>query len=265
MGELRFIGIGLFDEKDMSLKALEEAKECDVLFSEFYTSVHKGSKINRLENLLGKKVRQLEREDVEEGEVILNAANSNKTGFLVAGDPMTATTHIELRLRAEREGITTKLVHGASIITAAPGLLGLQSYKFGRSTSIPLRKKGYQPKSPYEVIRSNKELGVHTLVLLDIIKGEGRTMRADEALDYLLELEFKEKDNAITEKTLVCIVADSGSEQPYVRADYVENIMMERTEHRAQTLVIPGNLHFMEAEALIVLAGAPVGIREMSV
>ena len=62
MGELIFIGLGLHHEKDMSLMAAEEGRKCDVLFTEFYTSVHEGSDIRRLESILGKKVRILKRE-----------------------------------------------------------------------------------------------------------------------------------------------------------------------------------------------------------
>jgi len=264
MGGLSFIGLGLHDEQDMSVKAIQEAKCCDVLFAEFYTSVHECSNIEKLEKFLGKKVRILGREEVEEGDIILKAAKKSKAGLLVPGDPMMATTHIELRVRAEKEGIETKLLHGTSIFAAVVGLLGLQPYKFGRSTTIPFKKKGYEPTSPYEVIKLNKELGFHTLVLLDINVDEGRTLRADEALKYLLEIESKEKSDIFTEVTLACVVADAGSQEPFVRADYVNNLLKERVESKVQTLVVPGKLHFMEAEALIVLANAPEDIKKSS-
>jgi len=264
MGSLSFIGLGLYDEQDMSLKALQEAKECELLFAEFYTSVHECSSIENLQKLIGKKVEVLKREDVEEGDKILEAARNSKTGFLIPGDPMMATTHIELRIRAEKQGIKTKLVHGQSIFTAVPGLIGLQPYKFGRSTTIPFKKKGYEPTSPYDVIKANKELGLHTLVLFDIDAETGRTLTAHEALDYLLEIERVKKDNIFGEDKLVCVVANAGSSNPSVKADYVKNIMNESIEHKVQTLVVPGDMHFMELEALIVLAHAPDSLRNES-
>ncbi|MCK5548124.1 MAG: diphthine synthase [Thermoplasmata archaeon] len=261
MGELCFIGLGLYDEEDMSLKALGKAKGCDVLYAEFFTSVHNSSSIEKLEKLLGKKVVVLGREDVEEKDTILKAVKNKRVGFLVPGDPMMATTHIDLRVRAEKEGIRTRLVHGQSIFTAASGVLGLQPYKFGRSTTIPFRKKGFEPTSPYEAIKFNKERGLHTLVLLDIDVESGRTLRVSEALDYLLEIERKERADVLTEETLVCVVADAGSSHPYVKADFIKSIRKETIEHKVQTLVVPGKLHFMEAEALVVLAQAPKEIR----
>jgi diphthine synthase len=174
MSGLSFIGLGLHDETDMSLKALDEAKGCDLLYAEFYTSAHMGMRIERIEGLVGKKVRVLKREDVEEGDLLIDESRAHKVGFLVPGDPMMATTHVELRMRAEKEGIPTRLIHGASIFSAATGLLGLQPYKFGRATTIPERKKGYEPRSPYDVIKANKEQGLHTLVLLDIIERKRR-------------------------------------------------------------------------------------------
>jgi diphthine synthase len=261
MGELLFIGLGLYDEQDMSLKAIQEAKNCDVLFAEFYTSVHQAADTQKLENLLGKKVEVLKRKEVEEGNKILNVSRTQRIGFLVPGDPMMATTHVELRLRAEKEGIKTKLIHGQSIFSAVAGLLGLQSYKFGKATTIPFRKKGYAPTSPYHVIKQNKELGFHTLILLDIDEEKGRTSTTHEALNYLLEIESSEGGRVLTNDTLVCVIADAGSQSPYVRADYLKNIQIEKIEHKAQTIIIPGDLHFMEIEALIVLANAPKNLK----
>jgi diphthine synthase len=35
---LTFIGLGLFDENDISLKGFEAIKESDLVYAEFYTS-----------------------------------------------------------------------------------------------------------------------------------------------------------------------------------------------------------------------------------
>jgi diphthine synthase len=108
MGGLSFIGLGLHDERDTSLKALEEMRTCEMLYAEFYTSVHRCSETGGLEKLIGKKVEVLRREDVEEKDVLIEKSRTHKVGFLVPGDPMTATTHVELRVRAEKEGIPTR-------------------------------------------------------------------------------------------------------------------------------------------------------------
>ena len=57
--KLTFIGLGLFDEKDISLKGLEEIKNYNNIFAEFYTSKLFGTDINKIENLIGKKINVL--------------------------------------------------------------------------------------------------------------------------------------------------------------------------------------------------------------
>ncbi len=211
MAGLSFIGIGLHGERNISLSAIEEAKGCEVLYAEFYTSPQEDSLVENLQKTIGKKVVVLSRKEVEEDDVVLEKARNHKVGFFVPGDAMIATTHIELRVRAEKEGIRTNLIHGTSIFSAAAGLLGLQPYKFGRSTTIPFKSKGYEPTSPYDVIKVNKDLGFHTLVLLDINVDETRTLRTDEALDYLIGIERKEGGGVASDQTLVCVIADAGS------------------------------------------------------
>ncbi|MEW6070115.1 MAG: diphthine synthase, partial [Candidatus Thermoplasmatota archaeon] len=151
MGKLTFVGLGLYDEKDLSLKALEELKKSDKIFAEFYTSQLLGTTIEKLENLIGKKIEVLRREEVESGEKIISVAREKKVVFACPGDPMTATTHVALRLQAIDSGIKTRIIHGSSILTAIPSLLGLQHYKFGRVTSIPFPEKVKFPESVYEV------------------------------------------------------------------------------------------------------------------
>ena len=108
MGELVFIGLGLQDEYGLSLRGLMQAKGCDYLFAEFYTSRMPGFKLSGLENLLGQKVQVLSRRQVEEEaeEMVLSKAKTGRVGFLVPGDPLVATTHVDLRLRALRAGIS---------------------------------------------------------------------------------------------------------------------------------------------------------------
>ena len=63
----------------------------------------------------------MSREETEKGDKIIDAAAQNHVVFLTGGDPMIATTHVDLRLRAIKQGITTKIIHSSSISTAVPG------------------------------------------------------------------------------------------------------------------------------------------------
>lgn len=262
MGELIFIGLGLYDEKDISLKGLELAKECDILFAEFYTASLTGTTVEIIQNLIGKDITILKREEMEKGDVIIEAAKDNKVGMLVAGDPMTATTHQALTLRAKSQGIKTRIIHGASIISAAPALSGLHIYKFGKTASLPYPKEKFFPTSPYDIIKKNLENDMHTLILLDIDEHAEKYMRANEALSLLLRMENERKEEVIFEDTLVCVLGSVGSEKPVIRAGYLENFENEEFGEGLHCMIIPAKLHFTEAEALVEFAGAPKEILE---
>ncbi|MCD6108204.1 MAG: diphthine synthase [Thermoplasmata archaeon] len=254
-GELVFIGLGLYDEKDISLKGVELVKKCDKIFAEFYTSVLTDDCIEKLEDMIGKKIEVLNREEVEDGRVILEHAMDKKVAFLVGGDPLSATTHVDLRIRAKKQGVDTKIIHGSSIFTAIPGLLGLQHYKFGRVTTLMFPHGDFFPKSPYEIIYENKSRGLHTLVLLDIDRENNRFMSANEGMKLLFDMEESLGKNLINDNLLVCVVARAGSDNPVVKAGRIKRLIREDFGSPLHTLVVPGNLHFMEVEALISFAG----------
>ena len=256
-GSLTFIGLGLYDEKDISLKGIEEIKKSDRVFAEFYTAKLAGTNIEKIEKTIGKKIEVLSREETEKGNIILDSAEKQKTVFLTAGDPMTATTHVDLRIRAMKHNIKTRVIHGCSIVTAVPGLLGLQSYKFGRTTTLVFPEKNYFPTSPYNVIKENQKIGLHTLVLLDIQADKDRYMTANEALKFLFDMENIKKDNVFDEDSVFCVVARAGSSNPRVRAGTMNDLVELDFGIPLHTLVVPGSLHFMEIEALELLAQLP--------
>jgi diphthine synthase len=255
IGELVFIGLGLEDERGMTLKGLEEAKSADLVFAEFYTSTLKEGSVARLEKSIGKSIIVLGRKEVEDGRRVLEQCPGKKVALLIAGDPMTATTHIDLRIRARMASIETRVVHGASVLSAVPGLLGLQHYKFGRTTTLPFPQEGYNPISPYETICENISRGLHTLVLLDIDAEGSRYMTANEGLLLLEEMERRVKRGAITGQTLVAVVARAGSDECVVRAGPLDSLKTEEFGPPLHTIVVPGTLHFMEDEALRAFAG----------
>ena len=265
MGELVFVGLGLHDEKDVSIRGVEEMKRANTVFAEFYTSLMPGLSIQKLEGLIGKKVSVVSRQTLEEegGEPILQEAKKGKVTFLVPGDPLIATTHVDLRIRAEKQGIKTRVIHGASIVSAVIGLSGLQNYKYGRSVTIPFPEEGFAPETPYRVILENRKMGLHTLCYLDIKAEEQKYMTIEEGLELLLDMEKRKKRQVVTLGTLVLGVARAGSDNPTVKAGYVGNVINHDFGSPPHILVFPGKLHFMEAEALVTLAEAPEQIREM--
>jgi diphthine synthase len=266
LNELVFIGLGLYDEKDISLRGLEELKEADTVFAEFYTSLMLGLSIRKLEEMAGKTVKVVSRRvlEEEEGKQILEEAKKGKVVFLVPGDALIATTHVDLRISAEKMEIRTRVVHGASVVSAVRGISGLQNYKYGKAVTIPFSEQGFVSETPYNVIQENKKMGLHTMCYLDIKAEEQRYLTIKEALQTLLELEKQKKEQVVTPRTLVIGVARAGSAETIVKAGYIEEVINYDFGAPPHTLIFPGKLHFMEAEALITLADAPEEVRGMA-
>ncbi len=241
---LKFIGLGIHDEKDISIRGLEEARKCDLLYADGYTS--RIPEKEKLEAMIGKEVKILTRGEVEETDTLLD--QKKDIGFLVGGDPFCATTHIELFLRAMKKGIKIKTIHSSSILSAIAET-GLQIYKFGRSTSVARPEKNFRPRSAYDAIAENKKSGLHTLVLLDIRSEEGYLMSAAEAVKILLGLEEEQGKGILTEDTELVAVADLGGEslKKYGKA---KQLLEEEIGPKPHAIIVPGKLHFLEKEAI---------------
>ncbi len=249
---LVFIGLGLGMD-GISLRGLEKARESNVVYAELYTSLIPDLELKQLERKIGKSIKIIGRDVIEENpEKILEQSKKKSTAFLVPGDPMVATTHIDLRLRAAKAGIETRVIHAASIFSAAAGLIGLQSYKFGPSATIPFPDN--LSTRPYEILAENVKRGLHTLLLLDI--RDGRAMTSKEAIAIMLRLEKRLSKKVFTPDTLLAVVARAGSDDAVVRSDRIEKLQ-GRDFDLPNILVVPGKLHFIEAEALRIFAGAP--------
>jgi len=264
LNELVFVGLGLHNEKGISLQGVEEAKTADHVFLELYTNLLPEFSAKRLEAIVGKKVQVLSRHELEEenGARVLKAAEKGRTVFLVPGDPLIATTHVTLCIEAVKRGIKTRIIHGTSVISAIIGLSGLHNYKFGKTVTIPFPENSSE--TPYNVIAQNRKLGLHTLCLLDLKVDEKRFLNINEALAQLLKIEQKRKEGIITPNTLAVGVARAGSNAPTLKADFVKKLLTHDFGGPPQSLIFPGELHFMEAEALMALAGAPEKLRRQS-
>lgn len=247
---LTFIGLGLYDLRDISLKGMEAVQSADLVYLEYYTSRLMGTSVHEMEEWYKKPIRILLREDVEvhPGDIIA-AAGRQDVVFLTGGDPMVSTTHMDLRIRAVQAGVDTKIIHGASIASAACGLCGLQNYRFGKSCSLPFPAKNWFPTTPLYVIRSNRERDLHSLVYLDI--QDDRFMTIKEGLAILGILAERE-DYLIP---LVIGIARAGSKEPMVRAGTIQEVHNHFFGEPLHILVVPASLHPVEEEYLICFAG----------
>jgi len=141
---LYLIGLGLYDERDVTLRGLAAIRGCARVYLEAYTSILLCDKA-KLEALYNKEVVVADREMVENAaDLILDGAEAVDVAFLVVGDPFGATTHTDLQLRARERGVPVRVIHNASVMNAV-GACGLQLYRFGEAISIVFFTETWRP------------------------------------------------------------------------------------------------------------------------
>lgn len=257
---LTFVGLGLYDERSITVEGRTAIADADRVFAEFYTSKLAGATVADIEAYHGVDIELRDRPGVEgDPEPILGAAESGDVVFLTAGDTMISTTHVDLRLRAADRGIETRIVHGTTAEAAAASLTGLQNYRFGKATTLPFPyAHGGEgvPASVVETIADNRDRGLHTLVYLDIKVGIGPSgpdpdheeyMTADHAAGRLAD----------PLDAVGVVVARAGGPDPLVAADRLPALADRTFGEPLHLLVVPGDLHVIERDALAELAGAP--------
>ncbi len=246
---LHIIGLGLFDEEDITLKGIDAVRRCERVFLENYTAVLSSRKED-LEKLYGKKIELAGREMVEShfGEII-DIAKSKDVALLVVGDALSATTHSEILLDARKKGVSVRIIHNASVFTAVAET-GLQLYKFGRTTSIPFPARNFHPENFYDVLKENKDAGAHTLLLLDLKPSENRFMTVDEAIRILFDIEHKRKEGVFTESTMCVGCARLGGDSA-IKYGTAKELLSSDLGAPMHCLIVPGKLHFAEEEMLL--------------
>lgn len=261
---LHLIGLGLGDEKDITINGLDAIKKSSKIFLEYYTSIFSQTTPEKLSEFYGKSLTPLSRTDVEQhAEKILGPAKDEDVAFLVIGDVFGATTHVDLLLRAKEAGVQLKYYPNASILNAV-GVTGLELYKFGKTTSMVFFDGDWKPTTAYDAIVENKSKGLHTLVLLDIKVAEPRKedllkenplpqpprfMTVRDCLLQLLEIEANKKKGVISEETHVVGCARIGSDN-VIKYDSIKNLLSYDFGAPLHIVIVPGDLHFMEEDAL---------------
>ena len=244
---LYFIGLGLGNEKDISINGLEAIRKCDIVYLENYTSILNATQ-EALEKFYNKKIILARRNLIEsDNNEILENAKTRNVALLIAGDPLVAKTHIDLFLRGKKDDIKCTIIHNASIVSAI-GATGLQVYKFGKTTSIPMENENIE--TPYDVLKDNLSLGLHTLFLLDLDPEEEKFMSVNDAIRYLLKVELKRNEGIFSEKTFCIGCARLGSDSQIIKAGIAKEMLKFNFGKPVHCLIVPGKLHFMEEEAL---------------
>ncbi|KAK6115792.1 hypothetical protein DH2020_008061 [Rehmannia glutinosa] len=277
---LYVIGLGLGDEKDITLRGLEAIKKCSKVYMEAYTSLLSfgitSDGLSTLEMFYGKPIIVADREMVEEkADNMLFEAQVSDVAFLVVGDPFGATTHSDLVVRAKKLGVDVKVVHNASVMNAI-GVCGLQLYRYGETVSIPFFTDTWRPDSFYEKIKRNRTLGLHTLCLLDhfgldirvkeptlesLCRGKKvyeppRFMTINTAIEQLLEVEQNHMESVYNEDTTCVGMARIGCEDQVIVAGPMKQLLTIDFGPPLHCLVIVGDTHPVEEEMLEFYTGS---------
>ena len=257
---LWLIGIGPGDLGHMTERARSVARGCKKRYLEGYTAVLPTEQEALLESVVGPWKRMM-RPSVESPETLLDESRNDSVALLVVGDPMQATTHIDLEARCMEEGIGFEVIPGMSATSLAVSLSGLQSYKFGRQVTLPYPYGDYLATSPLEMILRNLEGGLHTLVLLDLDPtGMGfdlpTPMSPSQAISTLEEMSSKwleERDGLDSTSVVVnewegMLLSDVGTKGQRVFSGSLEEISKIQGGW-VHSLIIPSEMSDNEREA----------------
>lgn len=273
---LILIGMGPGTITAMTKEAISAAKSADFRRYEAYTALWPDDELAELEQIIGP-IEKIMRPEVENPKEILSLAKDHVVAVLVVGDPLQATTHVDLQLQASEVGISCEVVHGISITNLVTGAIGLSNYKFGRQTTLTYPYSGWIATSPLEVIAVNRVMGLHTLALLDLDPtGAGTGLQlpmqpkdAVESLNAMAEKLSDDSEYMPTETTFerlkkesvvdicseisaikVVLCSDMGTDQQSIIATTVGSLAMEKGG-RMNCLVFPASTSDVEEKALV--------------
>ncbi|MFX0051940.1 MAG: diphthine synthase [Candidatus Hermodarchaeota archaeon] len=252
--ELIFIGMGLLGFKSCSLEALAVLNRVEMIFIETYTNFILEDVPPQF-NKVKERIIVVDRGDLEENDhKFLDKISGKVVAILVPGDPFIATTHNSLRLAAIKRGFRCKIIHNASILSSAASISGLSSYRFGRTVTCPFPEN--KSDFPYKVIKWNKQIEAHTLVLLDLDQSKERFLTVDEAISILSDLERKKQKKVFQKKNLVIGLAKIGYKETFVvvgDCNRVSDFPWRKIGPPQALIVCADPLHITEKEALETL------------
>ena len=243
-------GLGISGIESISIETQKLLKNADIVYLEQFTSPVTKLESNKIKKLVKGEFKIAKRWMVEDGKEILKNSKKKKVVLLTYGDPYIATTHIELRTRAIQEKIKTKTIHAASSITALVGECGLHYYKIGRIVTVMKDPKTLT--TPYYVTYSNALAGNHTVLLLEYNQDEEFFLEPVNALSDLLSTEKEQKRKIISPSTFVIIASRIGFKNQAITAGKISNLIKKNFGKPPHTIIIPGQLHFTESDALKV-------------
>lgn len=240
MTKLYIIGLGLNDEKDISLKGLDAIKNSKKVYLEGYTSLLQCSKED-LEKEYECSIEVVDRSFVET-ELEKKFPLKENTSLLVIGDPFSATTHSALVLGCKEKNQDYEIIHNTSIMNAV-GEVGLELYKYGMTVSLPYPVDSVLPLSAFQRIMNNGKNGFHTLVLLDIKADEEKFMTIKEGIDLLFGM-------GLPKHTKIIGVSRLGNKNQKIKYGTMSELEQTDFGTNPHCIIIPSELNVLEEEML---------------
>ncbi len=254
---LRFIGLGLSID-NIPIGNLKKLFECQKIFIDSYTSVWFPS-IDVLIDILvnsGRSVVIARRNDLEGDAIqrILFESRDYDICIATPGDPFIATTHSAILSEALRMGITVEISPSSSIINVGISMSCLQIYRFGKIVTVVRPKNGIVYEYPFDVLKLNRELNLHTLMLLEIDIENNYYMTPREAIEILLDIQRIRGEEVLNKDDKIIIIEALMSDNGRVYIESIENILRKNpNEYKSYpyTIIIPAKtLHPIERECL---------------
>lgn len=242
---LYILGLGLRGVSSLTNEGNYIIRNSSRIYFETYTSISPESTVSELERIYTRNIELADREFVEDGKQLIDFARNEDIVLIVTGDPLSATTHNQLRADAIDMGVQVEVIENASILSVVPGKIGLFPYRMGPPVSLPFIQGNFLPKSVLEKVRANRNSGFHTILLLDL--KDGRTMYPREAVDILLQLEEKHPMGIISEETEIFSLSKVSQKGERLIFDTAGNIRKFSEDLSPSVFVIPSELNHSES------------------
>jgi len=252
-----FVGLGNSTFSGLTIEGMEYLKRADVIYIDSYTSFLEEGVVNKVKEVSKAEVFVASREVLEEEYRIVRSAKDRNVVLLCGGDPLIATTHWSIRLRAKIEGVETKAVHASSIMTSIISETGLHPYRFGKMVSVA---KSGDPhlQTVYSTARENLLRNLHTLILLPFFEGVlEESVMPDEAMRMMLEAEEFGRAGVFTEGTFILVGSRVGWKDQKIIIGSMKKLIGLGYTAPPYVLVLPSSLHFTEREVLTKYWGVP--------
>ncbi|MDE1863094.1 MAG: diphthine synthase [Thaumarchaeota archaeon] len=249
---LWFIGLGISGPSEISPNTRKIIKNADIVYLETFTSPIPRKYHSEIRAVAGKRLKAAPRWLVEDGKTILAEAKKKKVVMLTYGDPYIATTHIELRTRAELDNIRTRTVHAASAIPSLIGECGLQYYKIGRPVTVMRERQSWN--TVYFTIYDNLVRGMHSVLILEYNEDAGFFLDPKEAISGLLSAEEEQRRNVIGGSTFAIVASRIGAKNQGIVGGRLSSLAKMDFGRPPHTIIIPGRMHFTETDALKAFA-----------